>query len=457
MRYGKRMAVALVLSVMPAIAWSTDDATIRQSADALLRQEVAIDAPGASVLIARGDTVLYEQARGLADVELGVPLTTSQMFRIGSVSKTFTAAAILKLVAAGKLSLDDPLSRYVPSFPNGAHITIAELLDHTSGISDDWNIDTSQAPDTAALIKAIESHAPDFAPGESWSYSNSGYMLLGAVLENITHEPWHVAIHDLLTGPLGLRHTDFFADSTLVPNRASGYSRDDSGTIVHPSYVNIAGPAAAGALTSNVDDLYRWMRALAGGRVLPAPLFAQMSSAKTMRDGTSVHYGYGLMLGTVRGEPVIEHNGGIEGFASQLTYFPAEQVTVVVLVNTDAGQPNPRSLAHRLGAIAIGHPYPALEPIAPAPATLARIAGDYRIDADATRSIAVDGGMLTMQRTRGPKRPIAIASGDRLFFPHDGTDYFQVVRDARGDVTALDYYVDGMPPAQREARIAPKP
>jgi D-alanyl-D-alanine carboxypeptidase len=443
----------LACCMLPTLAWSATDKA-SSAAEALLRREVAADAPGASVLVARGDTILYEQARGLADVELGVPLATSQAFRIGSISKTFTAAAILKLSAAHRLSLDDPLSRYVPGFPNGAHITIAELLDHTAGISDDWNIDMAQAPDTASLIKAIESHAPDFPPGEGWAYSNSGYMLLGAVLEKITHKPWHQAIHDLLTGPLGLRDTDFFPDTALVPNRALGYSRDDSGAIVHPSYVNIAGPAAAGALTSNVEDLFHWMRALVSGRAIPASLFAQMSSAKSTRDGTPVHYGYGLMLGTVRGEPVIEHNGGIEGFASQLTYFPTGQVTVVVLSNTDAGQPNPRSLAHRLGAITIGRPYPALEAITPAPATLAHIAGSYRIDADATRDIAVDNGTLTMQRTHGPKRPIAIASGDRLFFPHDGTDYFQIVRDARGAVTALDYYAAG---ATREARVAEKP
>ncbi len=127
MRHGRMMVIALACGMVPAIAWSAAEPKMNQAADTLLRQQVAADAPDASVLVARGDTILYEQARGLADVELGVPLTISQMFRIGAVSKTFTAAAILKLVAAGKLSLDDPLSHYVPGFPNGTHITIAEL------------------------------------------------------------------------------------------------------------------------------------------------------------------------------------------------------------------------------------------------------------------------------------------------------------------------------------------
>jgi len=447
------VTLALALIPLSAIADSNslDDAALTRQADAMLAANTAADAPGASVLIARDDRVIYRTARGSANLELGVQLEPQQVFRIGSITKTFTAAAILKLSAEGKLSLNDPLAKFLPDFPNGMHITLAELLDHTAGISDAWEpADPAQPLDTAALVKLIAGHAPDFAPGTAWAYSNSGYMLLGAVIEKIRGQPWYVAVDDLFAKPLGLAHTAYHADDAVVPRRVTGYSRNDRGDIVQPPYINISGPGAAGALASTVDDLFHWMRALAMDRALSPGLFEAMSSAKATSTGNLVHYGYGLMLGTVRGEPVVEHTGGIEGFAAQLSYFPKQHVTVVVLANTDAGSPNPRSLAHRLGALAIGKPYIELKTIHADESHLRELCGNYHIDATSTRTISSENGMLTMRRDDGPKRVLALARGELLFFPGDGTDYFKIARDDRGRVIGLDFYADGMPPARRE-------
>ncbi|MGC1548596.1 MAG: serine hydrolase domain-containing protein [Rhodanobacter sp.] len=419
----------------------------------MLRSSVQADAPGASVLIARDDKVIYRSARGKADMNLDVALTPQQVFRIGSITKTFTAATVLKLSAAGKLALSDPLSKFLPDFPNGNHITLAELLDHTSGVSDAWDTDPAKPLDTAALVKLIASHAPDFPPGMAWSYSNSGYMLLGAAIEKVTGQSWDEVVHNQLTEPLGLGHTAFYPDDALVPGMVTGYSLDDHGNVVLPPYVTISGPGAAGALVSTVDDLFHWMRALATGGVLPNGLYQTMSTPKTLANGDPVQYGYGLMLGTVRGEPVVEHNGGIEGFASQLTYFPKQHVTIVVLVNTDAGSPNPRSLAHRLGALAIGKPYVDWRAINVSAPHLQELSGSYRIDGHSTRTLSVDRGVLMMQRDGGPKRTLAVAQNDVLFFQPDGGDYFKIIRDSHGAIVALDFYVDGMSPARREASI----
>lgn len=436
-----------------AVARPADDASLRRQADAILAEDIATSAPGASVLIAQDDRIIYRTARGSANLELGVPLSPNQVFRIGSLTKTFTAAAILKLGAAGKLSLDDPLAKFLPDFPKGGQITLAELLDHTAGVSDAWDVDPTKLQGTSSLVKLIAGHAPDFSPGTAWAYSNSGYILLGAVVEKVTGQPWHAAIHSLLAQPLGLSQTAYYPDEAVVPGSVVGYSLDDRGKVIHPPFASISGPGAAGALTSTVDDLFRWMRALAIGRALPPGLYEAMSSAKATTAGTPVPYGYGLMLGTVRGELVVEHNGGIEGFASQLTYFPKQHVTVVVLANTDARSPSPRSLAHRLGALTIGKPYIELHPLKTDDRQRQELCGTYRIDATAKRTISIEDGTLLVQREGGPKLPLALAQGDRLFFPHDGTDYFQIIRGAHGSVTALDFYSDGTSPARRETRV----
>ena len=445
--------LAFVLLSLPAVARPADEAALQKQAGAILADGIASNAPGASVLIAQDDRVLFRAARGSAHLELGVTLSPNQVFRIGSLTKTFTAATILKLSAAGKLSLADPLSKFLPDFPNGGHITLAELLDHTAGLSDAWEVDVAKPQDTRSVIRLIAGHAPDFPPGTAWAYSNSGYMLLGAVIEKATGQPWHAAIHDLLAQPLGLTQTAYYPDEAVVPGKVVGYSQNDRGEVILAPYASISGPGAAGALTSTVDDLFHWMRALATGRALPLHLYEAMSSAKTTAAGKTIPYGYGLMLGTVRSEPVIEHNGGIEGFASHLTYFPKQHVTVVVLANTDARSPNPRSLAHRLGALTIGRPYTELHPIQTDDRHRQELCGTYQISATARRTLSVADGTLWTQREGGPKQPLAMAQGDLLFFPHDATDYFKIIRDAHGRVIALDFYADGIAPARRETRV----
>ncbi|BDU22028.1 serine hydrolase domain-containing protein [Dyella sp. GSA-30] len=447
--------LGFMLGVFPlyVLADAVDDATLVHKADAILDAGIASDAPGASVLIARDDQVIYRGARGEANLALGVPLSAQHVFRIGSITKTFTAATVLKLSAQGKLALSDPLSKFLPDFPNGAHITVAQLLDHTAGISDNWDVDPAKPLDTATLVKHIAAQAPDFAPGQAWAYSNSGYLLLGAIIEKVTGHSWSDVIHTEFAIPLGLARTGFYADSAVVPDLVTGYSRDGDGHVVLPPYVTITGPGAAGALVSTADDLFRWMRALATDRAMPVGLYQTMSSSKATDDGTPVNYGYGLMLGTVRGEAVVEHNGGIEGFSSQLTYFPKQHITVVVLANTDAGSPNPRALAHRLGALAIDKPYADLESIKAGSKYLRALRGTYRVDKAGKHVLSVDGSKLIIQRDGGPKRLLTVARDDVLFYPDDGTDYIKVIRDKQGSVVALDFYADGMPPARHEDRI----
>jgi CubicO group peptidase (beta-lactamase class C family) len=443
------LSITKAFAATPALSESAVD----DGAQSLLQHEVNEAGPGAAVLVARGDQVIFRAARGRADIELAVPLQADNVFRIGSITKTLTATTILELVSSGKFSLEDRLSKFLPEYPNGKNISVAQLLDHTAGVSDAWEANPADSMTTAALVRAIEHQPADFPPGTDWRYSNSGYILLGAIIEKVTGKSWHAATRDLLMAPLGMMQTDGYRDTELVQGRVEGYSVDETGAVVRAPYVSMAGPGAAGALSSTVDDLFRIMRALTTGRVLPAKLYEQMTTAKQTSSGRTVGYGYGVMLGTVRGEPVIEHNGGIDGFASQLTYFPKQDVTVVVLANTDAGRPNPRSLAHRLGALAIGHPYLSFRESTLDTKALASLAGSYRAGPSSVRTLSVRDGTLFVRRDEGPERRLAIDESGILYFPGDETDYFLVIRDGQGDVVALDFHVDGMDPAERELRI----
>jgi len=433
---------------LPALA--SEDLAAR--AQAMLAADIANGNPGAAVLVARGNQVLYRGAAGMANVELSVPLSADQRFHIGSITKTLTATTVLKLAAMHKLSVSDPLSRYLPDFPNAAHITLAQLLDHTSGVSDDWDAGPAETFDTKSLVERIATKAPDFAPGAQWRYSNSGYMLLGAVIERVTGQSWDRAMHDLVLAPVGMQRTLYAGDESIVSGQVEGYSTDAKGNATRAPYSSMTGPGAAGALSSTVDDLFKFLRAL-HRELLPSALREAMTTPKTTSDGQPVPYGYGIAVGTVRGKPVYEHNGGIAGFATQFTYFPEQDVTVVVLANTDGGRPNPRALAHRLGALAVGDPYTSWMPQALSAGDMQALAGSYRIAGDSKHVLVIRDAKLTIRRDGGPERELAAAKGDVLYYAGDGTDYIHVARDAKGHPIALEFHSDGMLTARREPRL----
>jgi len=450
MNYFRAVCLFGLLSGIAVPAAAAEDLAAR--AQAMLAADVANGTPGAVVLVARGDQVLYRGAAGMASVELGVPLSADQRFHIGSITKTLTAATVLKLAAMHKLAVSDPLSRYLPDFPNAAHITLAQLLDHTSGVSDDWEAGPAETFDTKSLVERIATKAPDFAPGAQWRYSNSGYMLLGAVIERVTGQSWDRAMHELVLAPVGMAHTLYAGDESIVSGQVEGYSTDAKGDATLAPYSSMTGPGAAGALSSTVDDLFKFLRAL-HRELLPSALREAMTSAKTTADGQAVPYGYGISIGTVRGKPVLEHNGGIAGFTTQFTYFPEQDISVVVLANTDGGRPNPRALAHRLGALALGDPYTDWTPRALPARDMQALVGSYRIDGESVHTLSIRDEKLMIRRDGGPARELTAAAGDVLYYAGDGTDYIHLARDASGHVAALEFHADGLPAARKEPRL----
>ncbi len=416
-------------------------------ADKLLDEAYPPDAPGLAVLVTRGDEVLYRSARGEADMAADVPLKPGDHFRIGSVTKQFAAAGLLTLVEAGKVKLDDPLSKYLPDYPDAAKITIEQLLNHTSGIKSYTDIPgVMDGPirrdlTTVQLVDSFKNETPNFAPGEGWHYNNSGYVLVGAVIEVASGQPWHDYLEQALFKPLGMNDTGYGADPAVIAQQVNGYALDGANLAQAPA-ISMTQPHAAGALVSTVDDLARWNRALHEGRVLKPETYARMTTA--VGKAKDVDYGYGIWTSAVRGVPALEHSGGIPGFNSQLIYVQGPDITVAVLQNNEMPSPaqDSRGLARRLAAVALGDPYPVLTPVAVDAAVLKQYEGIYRVDETATRTLRVVDGKMTILRTSRAREELTPIANDTFLYS-DGFNRIRMEKDAAGKITGMRFFSEG--------------
>jgi D-alanyl-D-alanine carboxypeptidase len=347
-----------------------------QQLDELLLSAVTEGGPGAAVLVACGDTPIYRRATGLANVENSVALTPDSVFRIGSVTKMFSAAALLQLCDQGKASLTDTLHKFVPRVPNSANITLTQLLNHTSGIQS-YNLvpgymgnpcraDTT----TAEMVDSFMHLPPDFPPGQHCKYNNSGFVLVGAVLEAITGKPWHEAVLDMLSTVAAPR-TSYGANAVVVPRMADGYSTGTAQQLTRASYISMTQPHAAGALVSCLDDLFAFSRALHCGRLLQPATYAAMVAPSPS------DLGLGMKTLTVQTQHALGHDGSIPGFSSMLLYVPVASITVVVLCNTDSPPVDPSALARRIAACVMGTPYCNAPTVAISIEALQELSGRY--------------------------------------------------------------------------------
>ncbi|MDB6163082.1 MAG: Serine-type D-Ala-D-Ala carboxypeptidase [Xanthomonadaceae bacterium] len=447
MRLFAPIVVLLSLCAAPLQAAPPSSADIARYARQLLVDSYPSNGPGAAVIVAHGNKVLFRAARGESDLVPAKALSAGDLFEIGSITKQFTAAGVLKLVEAGKISLDDPLSKYVKDYPNGDNVTLRELLNHTAGLKDYTELpgfmDSPLQSDvtTAQLIDTFKNEKPEFAPGTDWRYDSSGYVLLGAVIESVTGMPWHAYLKQALFQPLGMTNTGYGDDPAFVARRVHGYVLSD-GKIVPSKTISLSQPSAAGALVSNVDDLLKWTRALHGGRVLDHTLYQEMitPSGKAIAG----HYGFGIDHDTLRGTDMLQHGGSIFGTNSFGLYLPRDKLTVIVLNNQEGEIPrsnDAETLARRIAAYAIGKPYPDRKAIAVDPATLKAYEGVYRTDDKTTRVVRVVNGVLTSQRTGSPRYVlIPIAKDDFLF---DGVlSRLAFDRNAVGAVVSMHFFLN---------------
>jgi CubicO group peptidase (beta-lactamase class C family) len=330
----------------------------RPRADSLVFTYLAESrAPSASFAVMRGNDTLAYGAHGLANVDAWRAATPTTIYQLGSITKQFTSAAIMKLVDQGRVKLDDDLSKFVPQFPlQGKKVSIRQLLNHTSGIhsytsspgwSRTWNDELS--PD--AIVKLVVADTFDFAPGTGYRYNNTGYVLLGMVIEKASGQTYANYLDAQFFKPLGLRQTSYCPSKTSDPGFALGYSKGPSGTM-RAQFLHLSHPFSAGALCSTVGDLVKWQRALDGGTAVSPASYALMSTADSLNGGRKLNYGFGLVPGEFNGHKTVSHTGGIPGFATAATYVPDDSLSIVVYTNYDGE--SPQTLVRNLLRVAYG-------------------------------------------------------------------------------------------------------
>jgi CubicO group peptidase (beta-lactamase class C family) len=337
----RRPAVSLLLFV--GLAAGPSRAAEPARFDMLVEAERATQrVPGVGVAIVRGGEVTKLAGYGLANVEHQVPVRADTIFQSGSVGKQFTAAAVMLQVEDGKLSLDDPLTRFYPDAPPGwSRITIRNLLNHTSGIADygSANVDYRKDYGEDAFARVAFALPLEFPPGTRFSYSNTGYALLGFIVRKVSGRFYGDVLAERVFAPLGMNTARVIGEADIVPNRAAGYELVD-GQLKNQSWVSPQlNTMADGSLYLSLLDMVAWDRGLRAKRVLKPESWEQVFTPATLRDGTRTQYGFGWRLSEVAGQKVVRHAGAWQGFKTEIARFLGSDLTVIVLCNLAQAEP----------------------------------------------------------------------------------------------------------------------
>jgi D-alanyl-D-alanine carboxypeptidase len=334
------MTSALLLSCLLA---TSAGAQVGPQIDDVVRAEMqARHIPGVSVAVVREGRLVHAKGYGFANLELRSPATAESVYQIGSINKPFTAMLAMMLVEEGKLELEAPISRYLPDAPAAwKEVRLRHLLDHTSGIKSYTEMDETwrrQREDvTPEAIARMSYNLPlDFAPGEGWAYNNTGYVMLGSILERVGGKPYEELLADRILRPLDMASTQMNVWDRIIPNRAAGYSRR-RGETVNADYLSMTWPYSAGAMSSSVLDLAKWAAALEAQALLKPDSYRRMWSPTKLANGQTRDYGLGWAVGRLGSREFIGHDGGIPGFTSSFIWLPKERLAVIALANADVG------------------------------------------------------------------------------------------------------------------------
>ena len=418
---------------------------MQQLIQSYAKSKILTDQFMGSVLVAQGDKVLIDQGYGSANLEWDVPNAPDTRFRLGSLTKQFTAASILLLEQRGKLSTSDLVRKYVPEAPpSWDRMTLYEVLTHTAGIPDftsfpDYRT-TEWRPTTPAELVARFMHRPlEFEPGTQYRYSNSGYVLLGYILERVAGVPYAEFLQQNLFTPLSLTDTGVDRNQMVMPRRAQGYDAHPQGPTI-ARYVDMSVPFSAGELYSTTHDLWKWEKALFGGKVLSPESLAKMT---TPNQDT---YALGIEVQQIAGHKVYVHGGAIEGFKTSLAYFPDDNVTIVVLSNLGAAV---EKMTDGLAAILFGIPVELAPETAALPAEvtlpvklLQDYVGAYRFSPALTIVITLSGNQLISQAD-GQLRVPLYAESETTFSTRITEGEIEFNRDAAGKVISMTLYHNG--------------
>ncbi len=311
--------------------------------------------PGVVFMVARQGRTVYQKAFGKANLELGVDMTPENVFQLGSMTKQFTAIAVLILEEQGKLNIGDPISKYVPDYPDGNKITLHQLLTHTSGIKDFTKMkslsDIAQKEMTPKMMVDFFKNEPaDFAPGEKFEYNNSGYVLLGYIIELVSKETYEDFVKKYIFDKAGMDQSRYASDRKVIAKRAYGYHKKEYG-YVNKTVIDFSVPFSSGSLMSTTADMLKWQNALNRSILLGKAATSKAFRRYRLNSGEEFAYGYGWHLKDVNRTPSREHGGSIFGFKTMGVYIPEKDIYVVGFSNCDCNSPT--QLIRDIAALAL--------------------------------------------------------------------------------------------------------
>lgn len=377
---------------------------------------------GLSIGVQRGQDLLLAQGYGLADLDNQVPAGPHTVYQIASITKQFTAAAIMQLVDRGTISLSDPITTFLPEYPTqGHHVTVRHLLTHTSGVrsypSDDTALETLPLDiSEAELLARIGAEPFDFVPGESFRYSNAGYVLLGMIVAAASGKTYEHYLQDHIFGPLGMRRSSVCDRKRITPGRARGYGREEGELRLIDHDVSTTHMGGAGTLCSTVFDLMSWRSALTRGHVMSEASYEAMVTPGALADGSEVPYGFGLQVRErLEGRLTLFHGGGATGFSSRLDYYPEADLTIAVMSNTYGTHVGRTTDA--IARWALGIPMPTILDEQRSADELDAYVGTYHVSTpDQDWTVSREGSQLFLKiDDREPAR--LKSQGDHVFVP----------------------------------------
>jgi CubicO group peptidase (beta-lactamase class C family) len=418
--------------------------------DEYMNAAVKVENFSGSILVARDGKPIVSKGYGMANIELNVPNTPDTVFRLGSITKQFTAMAIMILAERGKLNVNDPACKYLTDCPAAWQpITIKNLLTHTAGVPNYTSFPgfakTAPMPATSdEMIARFRDKPLDFAVGEKYAYSNSGYYLLGAIIEKVSGKSYADFLQENIFTPLGMRHSGYDVSARVIKNRASGYAKQ-AGEFINAAYMDMTLPGAAGAIYSTTGDMLLWDQAL-----YTEKLISRKSLDETFTPVKS-NYGYGWSIGKQFDRQVISHGGNIFGFATHITRFPADKITVIVLSNVE-GAPAGR-IANDLSAIVFGAAYEIPKErreVAVDQKVLEKYVGQYELAAPKiVLNFTIVNGKLFGELAGQTKFALA-AESETDFFSKDVNLQITFTKGAQGQTTGLTFKQGGaVIPAQK--------
>jgi len=437
----KKIFTSIILLLVVTSLWGQ---TIQEKMDTLVLAYARDGKFNGNVLVAQKGNILYQKGVGFINAEENKSHDEKSIFQIGSITKQITAAVIMQLVQEGKLSLQDNLEKFFPGFVNGNKITIHHLLSHTSGIYNYTNdqklmkSDVTKHYSQKQMIDIFKKYEPDFEPGAKWNYSNSGYSLLGYIIEKVTGAPYEKEVRKRIFEPLGMTNSGFDFTSLQTEKKAKGYFSLAGEKPLSAPVVDSTIAYAAGAIYSTVEDLFKWNNAISAGKILSTESWKKVFTPSLNK------YGYGWRIDSLYGKLFAAHGGGIHGFASYIIRFPEDDVVVIMLDN--ASSTSLSQISRSLAAIVFNKPYTVPAPrkvITLHPSTLDQYIGEYQLAPNFIISIRKKGTALEAQAT-GQQAFDIFAEKEDLFFAKIVEAKIEFLKDENGKVSELILHQNGL-------------